>query len=104
MRRIASNICFDHLRSSSRRPSVVEMGDAGEMADPERIERRVEQQMTILGTLNEIRPQYGEALFMRVVEGLSHDEMATRLDISPAQAKSLVHRARCSFKERWPTG
>jgi RNA polymerase sigma-70 factor (ECF subfamily) len=101
LRRIATNICFDHLRARSRRPPIFDVGDAHEVPDPRRLDRSVEQRMSIKGTLSEMRPLHGEALYLRLVEGLSLPEMARRLDISPAQVKSLLHRARCSFKEHW---
>ncbi|MEA2499153.1 MAG: polymerase sigma-70 factor, subfamily [Actinomycetota bacterium] len=104
LRRIAMNICLDHLRARSRTPVTVEVALAAQLPAPGRVENRVEEQLSIRSAMNAIQPSHGEALFMRAIEGLTHNEIADRLDISPGQAKSLLHRARCSFKEQWRTG
>ena len=104
LRRIAINICLDLLRAQRRNPRTVEIGLAGGLQSRERVENQVEEQLSIRSAMRSIRPSQGEALFLRVIEGLSHDEIARRMDISAGQAKSLLHRARTSFKERWRTG
>jgi DNA-directed RNA polymerase specialized sigma24 family protein len=35
------------------------------------------------------------------MKGMSHKELAGELDMSPAQAKALLHRARSSFRRVW---
>ncbi|MEA2461244.1 MAG: hypothetical protein QOH90_1421 [Actinomycetota bacterium] len=101
--RIAANVCFDHLRQRTRTISTTELSEEGAatLASPPRPEATVEAQMTIKSALNSMQPLHGEALFLRAVEGLSHNEMAERLNMSAPQVKALLHRARTSFKKAW---
>jgi RNA polymerase sigma-70 factor (ECF subfamily) len=100
--RIARNICLDQLRSRSRHVRTTELSDeTEELAAPNRPEMVVEEHLQISHAFRHLTPLHGEALFMRAVEGLSHSEMATRLEMSPPQVKALLHRARQSFKKAW---
>src|ERR671925_679847 len=45
-------------------------------------------------------PHHREALVLRN-EGLSHQEIADAMGISPPQAKALIHRAKKSFRRAW---
>ncbi len=44
-------------------------------------------------------PTYRDVLLLRDVQGLSSDELAATLDISPEAAKSRLHRARYMVRE-----
>jgi RNA polymerase sigma-70 factor (ECF subfamily) len=99
--RIAANVCFDQLRLRSRTVQTTELGgEATSIASPP-TELSVEDQMSIGDAMKDIQPLHGQALFFRAVEGLSHNEIAERLEMSPAQVKALLHRARASFKKAW---
>jgi RNA polymerase sigma-70 factor (ECF subfamily) len=101
--RIASNVSVDALRARSRSVNVVTITD--EVARlPENVTRSdttVEEKVAVGEALDEMQPLHAQALFLRAVEGLSHNEMASRLEMSPAQVKSLLHRSRSSFKRVW---
>jgi RNA polymerase sigma-70 factor, ECF subfamily len=101
--RIAANVSIDLLRSRSRSAHLVGLPSEGELAETQRGPEdlvagghpRVDE------ALEEIQPLHAQALQLRAVHGMSHDEMAGRLHMSPAQVKALLHRARRSFKRAW---
>ena len=51
--------------------------------------------------MGEIAPLHARALMLQAVEGLSHKEMAGELEMTAPQVKSLLHRARRSFRAAW---
>lgn len=100
--RIASNICVDHLRQRSRHPEItVETEDDDRESPGHAPDQLVTDQIRLTETLQEIQPLHAEVLMMRAVGGLSHVEMADELDMTPQQVKSLLHRARTSFRRAW---
>ena len=100
--RIASNVCVDHLRVKSRthlvalpsedRVVVVEKG-------PEEI--LVGEHPRLDAAIEGVQPLHANALKMRAVEGMSHVEIAGKLDMTPSQVKALLHRARSSLRRAW---
>ncbi len=50
--------------------------------------------------LENLPPDYREILVLRDIEGLPYDEIATALDISLANVKVRIHRARELLKRR----
>ncbi|MEA2498481.1 MAG: polymerase sigma-70 factor, subfamily [Actinomycetota bacterium] len=100
--RIAANVCFDQLRLRGRTVQTTELGDdANAVVAIKGLEKTVEEQMAIGETMKEMPPLHRKALFLRAVEGLSHNEIADHLDMSSPQVKALLHRARASFKKVW---
>ena len=100
--RIAANVCVDNLRVRSRTHLVAL---PGEEKMPEREpgpeDILVGEHPEVDVAITEMQPLHADALRMRAVDGLSHIEMANRLDMSPPQVKALLHRARSSFKRAW---
>ncbi len=101
--RIASNICVDEIRHRNRTVETYEASDT--LAQTESplagTEVLVTEQIRLAEALNEITPLHAEALMMRAVQGMSHVEISDRLEMSPQQVKSLLHRARTSFRRAW---
>ncbi|HVL63931.1 MAG TPA: RNA polymerase sigma factor [Actinomycetota bacterium] len=98
---IATNVCVDLLRARSRRGALVLMPSIREdTPDPEpTVEERISQHdHRVHDAIARLQPLHAHALQLRALHGLSHTEMAGRLQMSPAQVKSLLHRARSSFK------
>ena len=100
--RIAANVCVDHLRVKSRShlvalPSDDKIGNAER--GPEDILVGSDPRLDI--AIGDIQPLHADALRMRALQGMSHIEMAGRLDMTPSQVKALLHRARSSFKKAW---
>jgi hypothetical protein len=85
----------------SRRVQTTELGGEATSIAGEDPQLTIEDQMSVGDAMKDMQPLHGQALFFRAVEGLSHNEIAERLDMSPAQVKALLHRARTSFKKAW---
>lgn len=99
--RIATNICVDQIRGRARGPRVEPTEELPASDDGSRTDVLVTEQIQLSKTLAEIQPLHAEALVMRAVGGLSHQEMAGALSMSTQQVKSLLHRARMSFRRAW---
>jgi RNA polymerase sigma factor (sigma-70 family) len=91
--RIAHNQCLDMLR---RRREAEELSGLEEEPGP-----RVEEQVAMREDLRQLSrdlaalaPEQRAALMLREMSGLSHAEIATALDATPAGAKQLIHDAR----------
>ncbi|MGH2730036.1 MAG: RNA polymerase sigma factor [Actinomycetota bacterium] len=101
--RIAANVCFDHLRARARAGQVVSLPFGHDVLDtagpPEEVV--IGRDPRIGEAIDQIQPLHARALKLRVLDGLSHKEMAGRLAMSPEQVKALLHRARTSFKKAW---
>ncbi|MFN2544900.1 MAG: RNA polymerase sigma factor [Actinomycetota bacterium] len=110
--RIATNVCLDVLRARSRRPEYLDqiseepgvsiVGSSPSTApDPsEQVERSFESQ-EIRSVLDELPSHHREALILRTQGGLSHEEMAQRMHMTPSQVKALIHRAKRGFRHAW---
>jgi RNA polymerase sigma-70 factor, ECF subfamily len=103
--RIATNICLDQIRRKARTPETYDTPDEKLDLEPsdQQPELLVTEQIQLAEAMAEMQPLHAEALFLRAVEGLSHQEMSHQLDMSPQQVKSLLHRARLSFRRGWRT-
>lgn len=104
--RIAINECLLHRRRGHREKDWVRLDEGLEeeqshplgltdpFADPEEQCARQEFQATLQKCLAGLPGLFRGALNLRVIEGLSITEVATRLGLSASAAKSLVFRAR----------
>ena len=110
--RIATNVCLDALRASSRRPRSVaplqpnmEPVDARERRadnqDPEEYMQQAAEAEEVRQVLASLPERHRTALVLREFEGLSHRRIAEMLDTSPARVKALIHRAKAGFRRAW---
>jgi RNA polymerase sigma-70 factor, ECF subfamily len=104
--RIAKNVSLDILRGRSRRPQndawapgAEELPGPGDEA--EQIVERLVQRDTVLAVLADLPETHRRALMLRELDGRSHREIAQEMEVSTAQAKALIHRAKMSFRKRW---
>ena len=100
--RIATNVCVDHLRARSRSNLVALPEDRDDLvteAGPEDLV--VGSHPRLHEAIKEIQPLHASALALRALEGMSHQEIAGRLQMSPSQVKALLHRARNSLRRAW---
>lgn len=100
--RIATNVCVDHLRSKSRSNLVALPEDQDDISvEPGPEDLVVGHHPRLERAIKEIQPLHASALALRAVEGLSHQEIAGRLRMTPSQVKALLHRARGSLRRAW---
>ena len=104
--RIAKNVSLDILRGHARRPQTDESAPAGdELPIPgdqaDEIVERLVQRDTVLSVLADLPETHRRALMLRELEGRTHREVAQEMEITTAQAKALIHRAKGSFRRRW---
>lgn len=90
--RITANVAYDHLRRRGRRP--LEHADLDELAavvsadaGPDERARRAEELGRVLAALDRVKPKKRIALLLRVVEGLSFDEIGAIVDATADAAK-----------------
>jgi RNA polymerase sigma-70 factor (ECF subfamily) len=106
--RIATNVSLDVVRARRRRPvahlaldhhaeTILEREDRA----PETVVERRLEQARVNEVLEALPVHHRRALVMREFEGRSHEEIARALDITPKQAKALIHRAKTSFRRVW---
>ena len=107
--RIATNVCLDALRARTRRPAdpapidELELGahEVETDSDPEFFVIRRAESRRVRKVLEGLPPLHRAAIVLRDFEGMSYDEVASVLDLSPCQVKALIHRARQGFKRSW---
>lgn len=100
--RIATNVCVDHLRSKAKSNLVALSDEPDDLVmepGPEQIV--VGEHPRLQQAIEEIQPLHASVLALRTLEGLSHQEIAGHLQMSPSQVKALLHRARCSLRRAW---
>jgi RNA polymerase sigma-70 factor (TIGR02960 family) len=126
--RIATNVCLDVLRRSSRRPSAMhsfadvpwlqpypdrlldEIVSSEEQPDVTVVERETIG-LAFLSAMQVLPPRQRAALILRDVLGWPADETASLLETSVAAANSALQRARATMQEHlparrtdWPAG
>lgn len=95
--RIAINIALDHLRAAGRRPAIpVDVNALDKLCSPHASpEARVQQRERlahVFACLAKLKPKKRIALLLRVVDGLSFEDIAKLVDASPeAVAKRVQH-------------
>lgn len=103
--RIAVNNCKDFQKSHKRRESQlgheVEGGQAlfsGTIHNPEQAIRASRLGQAVAQALQEMDPKYRIPLVLKDIDGLSYNEMQQVLDLSLANLKSRVVRARAKLR------
>lgn len=111
--RIASNVCMDMLRKRKRERFVFfglsyknENGDEQDMQiedtalKPDEQLIKEEQKQVILKAIASLKDDYRIIVVLRDINGLSYDEIAEVLKLSPGTVKSRLNRARSALKDR----
>ena len=104
--RIATNVSLDALRAQARRPvaeeAPIEEHDRSDEEDgPQELYERLVERDLVISVLAELSDAHRHALVLRELNGASHREIADEMEITPAQAKALIHRAKRAFRRRW---
>ncbi len=95
LHRVVRNLCIDELRRN--RVSTVELEDsdrAGAGEDIYSTLSRRHELRRLIEDLADLPEQQRAALLMRELDGLSHEEVASALEVTPAASRQLVKRAR----------
>lgn len=110
LHQVTANVCRDELRKKRRQPkasldelithSVGIPIPAQDYGCPEASLERWEMSEAVQGILNSLTDEYRLILLLREVEGMTYDEIAAALDISPGTVKSRLSRARQAFKQK----
>ena len=100
--RIATNVCLDEIRKNKSHVQEAPVEEADDFeATTSPPSDLVVQRTEVARSMGEIAPLHARALMLQAVEGLSHKEMAGELEMTAPQVKSLLHRARRSFRAAW---
>jgi RNA polymerase sigma-70 factor (ECF subfamily) len=100
IRRVAANLCFNHLEARKTTLELDEDRDAGEVQRPEKqveVRERSEQIRSVLASLP---PHYRVVVELRHYQDLSYDEIAKELNIPLSDVKSHLFRARKFLAEK----
>jgi RNA polymerase sigma-70 factor (ECF subfamily) len=108
--RIAHNEAANHLRSRSRRPEVAlddaEWADvsAPPGASPEAVQAEADDRRRVLAALEQLRPEYREALVLYYFEEKSYQEIGAILNRNVSTVGTLIRRARLRLQEQLEGG
>ena len=104
--RLTSNACIDFLRREKRRRGTLSLDDqeldlSAQLSDPapapqQALEQR-ELQRTLEAGLAQLSDEHRQVLVLRELNGLSYEEIAQALGLSPGTVKSRIARARLSL-------
>jgi RNA polymerase sigma factor (sigma-70 family) len=97
---IARNVCFTRIRSARRRAGVERTGDIAVLEETVAApDRSYDSLVGLTDALLALPERQREAILLREWQGLSHGEIAERLDISHSAAETLIFRARRSLAD-----
>ena len=100
---IASRVAADYFRHPDRQARIVDLDEAGEVADPDPdIQGRlIEDEMSrcVRQVIDSLPDTYRSALILHDLEGFSAEQVTQVCDCSLANAKIRIHRARSRLKE-----
>lgn len=94
--RVATNVLRDDHRAGRREVETVEI-DADRTPSPERL--GVIEGVDLERAMARLPETLREAFLLGAVHGLDHNEVAAALDITPANARARISRARATLRE-----
>ncbi|MCI0554754.1 MAG: sigma-70 family RNA polymerase sigma factor [Anaerolineae bacterium] len=100
IRRVAANLCLNHLESQRNSAELDEERDAGESQRPEAVVVVHERSEQIRRALASLPPQYRVVIELRHYQEMSYDEIAKELNIPFSDVKSHLFRARKILAEK----
>ncbi len=106
---IARRKCLERLRKDGRTERMAALDELEALPDPapsaeaemirvETLRHLSERVSVVLGALY---PRYADVLRMRLLEGVSREECAVRLGVTPATFDVVLHRATRAFAKAW---
>ena len=100
IRRVAANVCLNHLESQKRTIPLDEERDADKSHQPEAQVMVRERSEQIRGALASLPAHYRVIIELRHYQELSYDEIAVELHIPLSDVKSHLFRARKILAEK----
>lgn len=97
---IALNLCRDHFRRGARLIALSDRVEDGDSAFALNLVSGTELRQAI----TTLPDRYREVLLLHDVEGHTHEEIGTLLDISPGTSKSQLHHARRRLRQLFAQG
>ena len=100
VRRVAANLCLNHLESQKVTAPLDEDRDADESQRPEKQVEVRERSEQIRAALASLPPHYRVVVELRHYQEMSYDEIAAELKIPLSDVKSHLFRARKLLAEK----
>lgn len=100
IRRVAANLCLNHLESQHKSAELKDEKDANESQGPEAVVEIQERSEQIRRALALLPPQYRVVVELRHYQEMSYDEIAAELNIPLSDVKSHLFRARKLLAEK----
>lgn len=97
LKRIITNSCLDRLRK--QRPIPVPDIELNQNQIMEKNPQKWDQHLEIQEAINQLIPEYREALILREWQGYDYHEIATLLSIPLGTVKSRIHGARVQLRK-----
>lgn len=94
VRRVAANLCLNHLELQKPQSPLDEERDADESQRPEKQVEVKERSEQIRGALASLPARYRVVVELRHFQDMSYDEIAAELNIPLSDVKSHLFRAR----------
>jgi len=107
LRRLTVNHCLNRTQSAATKAAarsysldlMAETLPASQECDPEERLLRSEEQARIKMELNDLPPSQRAALGLRLLEGLSYEEIAELMGVPVNSVRSWLHRGRARLRE-----
>jgi RNA polymerase sigma-70 factor, ECF subfamily len=100
IRRVAANVCLNHLESRRNTAELQDERDADESQRPEAVVEVHERNEQIRRALASLPAHYRVVIELRHYQEMSYDEIATELNIPLSDVKSHLFRARKLLAEK----
>jgi RNA polymerase sigma-70 factor (ECF subfamily) len=100
IRRVAANVCLNHLESQHVTTELNEERDADQSQQPETQAEARERSEQIRYALASLPPHYRIVIELRHYQEMSYDEIAAELNIPVSDVKSHLFRARKLLAEK----
>jgi RNA polymerase sigma-70 factor, ECF subfamily len=100
VRRVAANLCLNHLSARSVATDLDEEREAANDSSPESAYEESERSTQIRRALASLPPQYRMAIELRHYQDMSYDQIAETMGIPLSDVKSHLFRARKLLAEK----